>query len=94
VKLDGHKDEQIRGNNRAWLDQHLHDAKLRPEHISLLQLVADMLDLIAKDNNIWMTIGATKNHSSFTVSIKGDLGNGAIYGRDLGELGKAALDLL
>lgn len=85
---------QLYAGNLKLLVQLLGDPGTLDATVGLLFLIADMLDTVAKNSNMYMIIGKTSNGSAFSVTIKGDDAPPAFYGQTLAELGVQALDLL
>ena len=70
--------------------QQLADTRYYP----LIQLVAEMFDNIAVGEDMFMIVGATRNRSSFVVTVKHDGDSTSVYGSSLAALALACQDLL
>jgi len=62
--------------------------------VYLLTLIAQLLDNIAKGEDMYMIIGATSNKSSFVVTVKHNGTPTSVYGASMPDLSLACQDLL
>ena len=73
----------VSGGNMEELAKHAGEKLLGSPYYKLLCEIAVMCDRIADDENVYMTIGSTRNHSSFMCSIKGSGPDAAAWGGSL-----------
>jgi len=63
-------------------------------YTTLLEVIADMLDQIAKGDNCYMVIGSTSSKTAFSVTVNVAGEKDARYGSDLAALSAGAGDWL
>jgi len=94
MKTSNHVDSAILGGNKYVLEEALKKGGLPTVDFGLLLLIADMLDEIKSGKQRYMIVGATMNKSAYSVTVKGPDAPNPVYGADLDELSRLALDLL
>jgi hypothetical protein len=73
----------VTGGNLEKLESHAKTKLQDSPYWPLLLEVASLCDIIAAGQNRYMTIGSTKNRSSFMLSVKGDGQDDAAWGATL-----------
>lgn len=66
----------------------------KTEYYWLVALVADMFDMIATGEQIYMTIGSTKDRSAYTLTVRTEGEPVTLYGVSLRELVSKCQSLL
>lgn len=94
MKTTNHKADAVKGGNMAALLDKIKAGKLKWEDVAVLVLIADMMDEDANGGDLWLTVGMTRNKSAFALSVKGSDAPEPIYGADLADLNRLAVDLL
>lgn len=84
----------LSGGNLSRLDAYLAAHKVDQEAVGTLRLIADMMDQIAGRNNMYMIIGATKDLTAFSLTVKGNDAPAPIYADSLLTLSTLAQDLV
>jgi len=87
MKLNNANTNKIRNDNSAVLGKQAPAPGKFPPEWHILEFLAQMADLIADGKNMYVVIGSTQDKTSLTFSVKGDLGNMAVYAGSLAELG-------
>jgi hypothetical protein len=68
--------------------------RLAEVYTDLLQLLAQVCDEAASGDNVWLSMGATKEKSALVVTVHTPEGNMSVYGATLGGLCLEAKSLL
>lgn len=84
----------LAGNNEAWLKALEEEGTGLGDVIGILTVIAQVLDFIAKGEDFYLLVGATRNRDAFTLNWKGEGAPGAVYATDLAGLSEQAQELL
>lgn len=94
LKLGKPQAAQINPENatelEAWMKTKLADTP----YLSILRVIAEMLDSSAKGQNIYAIIGTTKDKSAISFTVKQDGGGDARYGDTMAGVSTAMADWL
>ena len=73
----------IAGGNVKHLNDSLVSDILDSEYLDLLRLIAEIIDMIAVGDNVYLVLGSTKDRSALTLTIKGDAEVQPVYAGSL-----------
>jgi len=62
--------DQLSNSNRETLNKNLISNKGDSPELNMLRVIAELLDMIANGEDIYMVLGATRRKDSFTVTLK------------------------
>lgn len=94
MKLTQSVSARLEAENELKLAQSMAKDKSAARYLPLLQLVAQMCDMIANGENIYMIIGATSKKDSYSLSVKLNNEATTVYASTLEDLSTQAGTLL
>ena len=68
-------------------------ARIKPEAVGLLVLIANLFDDIGKGEDVYMTIGAVRDRTSYVVTVTLEGEKSPIYGEDIEDINFKAIAL-
>jgi len=93
VRIDPKKD-RLPGGNRELLNGLAKTMQIDPELLTILQIIADVLDLRSEGKDALLFIGGSQDFCSASLGVKVDGAKAVVYSTDLMGLGAQAQSLL